>query len=143
MTNREYLKQWREDRNLSSCNYRVFFANVIEELLEPLYHKDDIPRMVKEIMDIYYPEECNLKENEVVDAMTDIRVFAENETENMGYNSELTMLEVIREISSRVQDPKQKIDWAMNGVQGKWLKDKEQPKDTMYKADFSRAKLNV
>jgi len=141
MTNREYLKQWREDRNLSSHNYRVFFANNLEELLEPLYHKDDIPTMVKEIMDIYYPEEYSIKEDEVVDAITDIRVFAENETENMGYNSDLTMLEVIREISSRVQDPKQKIDWAMNGVQGKWLKDKEQPKDAMYKADFNKCKL--
>ena len=138
MTNREYLKQWREDRNLSSHNYRVFFANVIEELLEPLYHKDDIPRMVKEIMDIYYPEECNLKENEIVDTLTDIRVFAENETENMGYNSELTMLEVIREISSRRQCPKQaQRDWYGE----KWQKNTNQPKETLYKADFNKCKL--
>ncbi len=138
MTNREYLKQWREDRNLSSCNYTVFFANILEELLEPLYHKDDIATMVKEIMDIYYPEEYDLKENEVIDAITDIRVFAENETENMGYNSDLTMLEVIREISSRHQCPIQaQRDW--HGE--KWQKNNNQPKETLYKADFNKSKL--
>jgi len=138
MTNREHLKQWREDRNLSSHNYRVFFANILEELLEPLYHKDDIPTIVKEIMDIYYPEEYNIKEDEVVDTLTDIRVFSENETENMGYNSELTMLEVIREISSRQQCPKQaQRDWYGE----KWQKNTNQPKETLYKADFNKCKL--
>ena len=141
MNNKLELRNWRKQRNISKPKHRVVFANVLEELLEPLYHKDEIPAMVKEIMDLYYPEEHILDEYEVIDSLTDIRVFAENETENMGYDSELCMSEVIKEISSRKQCPEQKAEWEQYGADGKWLKDKNQDKDTLYKADFSSCKI--
>ena len=143
MNNKLELRNWRKQRNISKPKHRVLFANVLEELLEPLYHKDEIPAMVKEIMDLYYPEEHILDEYEVIDSLTDIRVFAENETENMGYDSELCMSEVIKEISSRRQCPEQEERWDIGVKEDgeKWLKDKEQPKDTLYKADFSSCKI--
>lgn len=58
-----------------------------------------------------------------------------------GYDFEKCMLETIKEISSRRQDPKQFSDWVENGASGKWLKDKNQDPDTLYKADYERCKL--
>jgi len=143
MNNKLELRNWRKQRNISKPKHRVVFANVLKELLEPLYHKDEIPAMVREIMDLYYPEYYPnmLSTVEILDSLTDIRVFAENETENMGYDSELCMSEVIKEISSRKQCPEQKAEWEQYGADGKWLKDKNQDKDTLYKADFSSCKI--
>lgn len=145
MNNKLELRNWRKQRNISQPKHRVLFANVLEELLEPLYHKDEIPAMVKEIMDLYYPEDYPnmLSTVEILDSLTDIRVFAENETENMGYDSELCMSEVIKEISSRKQCPEQEERWDIGEkeVGEKWQKWKEQPKETLYMADFSFCKI--
>jgi len=53
----------------------------------------------------------------------------------MGYDVDGVMNEVVKEISSRNQCPKQKEDWDKNGANGKWLKDKNQ-NDT-YKAKYN------
>jgi hypothetical protein len=58
----------------------------------------------------------------------------------MGYNFEKCMLETIKEISSRRQDPQQASDWLVNGISGKWQKDKNQDPQTLYKADYERCK---
>ena len=59
------------------------------------------------------------------------------------YNSdpELSMIETLKEINSRKQDPVQKTMWRAEGIKGKWQKWKEQPKDTLYKANYDQAKL--
>lgn len=58
-----------------------------------------------------------------------------------GYDFEKCMLETIKEISSRRQDPKQFCDWVENGASGKWLKNQNQDPETLYKADYEMCKL--
>ena len=77
----------------------------------------------------------------MIDALADIMVFTANEIALMGYNLDLVMKQVIKEISSRQQDPLQVISWRMEGPSGKWQKDKSQDPSTLYKADFSVCKL--
>lgn len=58
-----------------------------------------------------------------------------------GYAPELAVFEAILEISSRKQDPKQAEEWAVSGAVGKWRKDKNQPKDTLYIANYNNARI--
>ena len=76
-----------------------------------------------------------------LDAILDISVFSTNEAELMGYDMDKAMNEVVKEISSRVQDPIQKEEWSKSGAVGKWQKDLNQNEDTLYKADFYKAKI--
>lgn len=59
--------------------------------------------------------------------------YAVNE---LGYNFQKMMLEKIKVISSREQDLEQAKEWALNGVSGKWEKNRLQDKDTIYKPNF-------
>lgn len=59
---------------------------------------------------------------------------------NEGYDFEKLVLEKIKVISSREQDPKQKKIWKMTRVSGKWEKNKLQNPDTIYKGDFEGCK---
>jgi hypothetical protein len=52
----------------------------------------------------------------------------------MDYGLDNVMTEVVKEISSRRQCPKQKEEWDKNGAKGKWQKDRSQT-DT-YKAKY-------
>lgn len=63
-------------------------------------------------------------------------VYSRQILEDMGYDYIKCMHETIKEISSRVQDPAQADEWEQNGVSGKWEKWKEQPEETLYKADY-------
>lgn len=65
--------------------------------------------------------------------------FAVND---LGYDFQKMMLEKIKVISSREQDPKQAKDWALNGASGKWEKNKTQGKDTLYKPDFESCRIS-
>ena len=147
MSNRDNLAAWRSERNIQKQeidykSYRVFAANILEELLEPLFDKELVTQMVIEIIKIYFPKDGAILDNrEVIDAITDIRVFAENQTEIYGYNSTKTLAEVIKEISSREQDPVQYKNWQENGNNGeKWQKNINQNLATLYKADFNNCK---
>jgi len=61
-----------------------------------------------------------------------------NLVEIEGYNSSQCLEECLKEISSREQDPVQKLDGRKPGE--KWLKWVNQPEDTLYKADYARFK---
>ena len=61
----------------------------------------------------------------------------------MGYDYLKCLDETIKEISSRKQDPNQKRDWELNGVSGKWQKDLNQDKSTLYKADYNSCKKRL
>jgi len=56
---------------------------------------------------------------------------------NLGYDYEKCMLETIKEISSREQDPSQADLWYNQGISGKWEKNRMQDPKTLYKADYS------
>jgi NTP pyrophosphatase (non-canonical NTP hydrolase) len=80
---------------------------------------------------------------EFLDALADIVVISVGEIRKMNYDPELVLNEVVKEISSRRQDPEQSKRWANGGKEDgeKWLKDKSQDTKTLYKADFSKAKI--
>ena len=63
--------------------------------------------------------------------------YAVNE---LDYDFQKMMLEKIKVISSREQDPEQAKEWELNGASGKWEKNKLQDKASIYKADFSKAR---
>jgi hypothetical protein len=133
------LEKWRNNRNISNADYKVYFGNIIEELLEPLYDKQDVKFIKDSIVDAWY-RDIKLDETKVIDTICDIGVFSINESENMGYNFEDSMSETIKEISSRKQDPIQKAEWEANGACGKWKKQVDQSVDTLYTADYSKCK---
>lgn len=136
------LARWRKERNITNPDYRVYFQNIIEELLEPLgYTKEEISIIKIDIYNRYYPDELVLNENLVVDSICDIKVFSINELGTMKYNGKKCMKETIKEISSRNQDKYQKENWFKNGAVGKWQKDSSQDKETLYVANYSKCKL--
>lgn len=146
MGNNEYakLRRWRRERNITKSDYQTFCKNIIEELLEPLYDKEDIEIFQKQIVDTYFSPKSLFdfaKPDAIIDAIQDIRIFSINETELMGYNAERCIHEAIKEVSSREQDPSQKFDWEVNGAYGKWQKDKDQLPHTIYKANYEECKL--
>ena len=137
----ENLREWRKDRNITKADYLTFVENVLEELLEPLYIKEDIEKIKSQIMTRYFSEGCGASENIIVDAIQDIQVFCINETELMGYDNIKCNSEVFEEINSREQDPVQKVEWLKNGAVGKWEKNKRQESWTLYKANYESCRI--
>ena len=80
--------------------------------------------------------ELNFAENieEEIDALCDIIVIATGEIMKRRYRVNDCMREVVKEISSR--------KGAINPDTGKWMKDPNQPKSTLYKADFSKCHMD-
>ena len=142
----ENLKVWRQVRNITTADYLTFVGNVLEELMEPLWAKNAIEINKQEILDNYFRvtskvQEDSLCKEDIIDAIQDIQVFCINETELMGYDNLKCNNEVFKEINSRVQDPQQKEEWKLKGAYGKWKKWQEQPKETLYKANYGVCKL--
>jgi len=82
--------------------------------------------------------------HEMIDALNDIIVVAIGAIRKIGHNPECTLNEVVKEISSRKQDPAQKHRWERlfkKQPGEKWLKDKWQDPESLYKADFSKCKI--
>lgn len=132
------LREWRDVRNLNNSNTQVFVENVIEELLE-IYHKDKntINFYKARIMMDFFADKIPVGNEHTIDCIQDIQVFSINETEQMGYDNLKCNDEVFKEINSRRQCPTQAVEWEINGVDGKWQKDKNQDKSTLYTADYS------
>lgn len=137
------LKGWRKDRNITKADYLVFVGNILEELLEPIYEKVAVDDIKTKIVNQYfsYVDEFKWNENNIVDAIQDIQVFCINETELMGYDNLKCNDEVFKEINSRLQDPRQAMQWSVNGSTGKWKKDINQPKESLYTANYKECKL--
>ena len=105
------LKEWREERGLQNTVGNIE-ANICEELTE--------------LMRATTTEEK-------IDALCDMIVFSVNAIEAMGYDAEIAMSEVIKEISSRKGD--------FNPELNKWQKFKTPEAMVLwYSADFSKAK---
>lgn len=109
------LETWRRDRNILTPSGQ--YVDMIEEELEEY--------------------QIAMRENDrcgVIDAIADIIVLSVNECELEGYDINLVMKEVVAEISSRQQCPEQaERDWMSTE---KWQKDRNQDKDSLYKADL-------
>ena len=139
----ENLKEWRKDRNITKASYYVFIENILEELLEPLYGKDTVNIYKKKILKNYFPNEILIYNNEdIIDAIKDIKVFCINETELMGYDDAKTDSEVFKHINCRKQDPIQKEQWEKFGAYGKWEKDKNQDPKEIYEPEYASCKCS-
>lgn len=77
-------------------------------------------------------------EEESIDALADIIVFAVGSVWKLGYDIEKVMDETLKEIEDREQDKAQELDWRENGPRGKWRKSPSQ--EDPYKADYNLCK---
>jgi hypothetical protein len=114
------LRQWRKNRN-SVALQNSFIPAIQEELQEYSDAKT---------------------EHDKIDALADILVFTANEIELEGYNVDLVMKQVVKHISSRMQDHVQASEWLKNGPSGKWQKWKSQPSDSLYEPDYTICRLS-
>lgn len=121
---KDSLRVWRRDRNLikPSGAFVSMVQDELEEYTEASLHNDV---------------------HGMVDAIADVVVLATNEMELMGYDLDMVMKQVLKEISCRKQLPSQLDEWHVSGPSGKWLKDPNQSPDTLYKADFSTCKYRT
>ena len=142
----ENLRDWRTVRNITKADYLTFVGNVLEELMEPLWSKNAIEINKQEILDNYFKSASRIEDvvpymEDIIDAIQDIQVFCINETELMGYDNIKCNDEVFNVIDSREQDPIQKAEWLKNGAVGKWKKNEQQKKWSLYEADYECCKL--
>jgi len=80
-------------------------------------------------------------EHEEIDGLADVIKVSVGAISKKGYDVELVLEEMLKEISSRKQNPTQKEIWEKWGAEGKWEKDKTQDPKTLYKADYSKCLL--
>lgn len=57
------------------------------------------------------------------------------------YDFKKVINEKIKLLNSRLQDPQQKQDWIKNGTNLKWQKMRNQPKETLYIANYGKCKF--
>jgi len=164
------LETWRGYRNIPRFNKNVYVADILEELAEYLRAKTEYDKIdalcdiaVFSINTALVVEDDILEANEfyttsineimrmIVEIKTrldteyiiDITNIAFSIMYQMGYDYKMCMLETIKEISSREQDPLQKQEWLLNGASGKWKKDtSDEAKAKWYKADYERCRVN-
>ena len=110
------LRKWREQRGLTEPQTNAIVEMIAEEL-------DELSRGIR------------LKdEHEIIDALADIIVLSANHIGQMGYDLDLVMKEVVKEISSRTG--------SVNPTTGKWEKDTSpEAQANWYKADYSTCKV--
>ena len=152
------IEDWNEERGLiktpAECDVTNNMAFVIEEVIEAMTTmKSDEARTsalvlaavirkgnLRELTDYAETAELNTGEDQikdldpeqVVDAAGDAVVFSIGTIRKMGYNPELAMNEVLKEIESR----------RGSIIGGKFTKDKSPEAQALwYKADFSKAKI--
>jgi len=149
----DLIIKFQKDRELDKNQYSWITeaTNILEEILEA--NSYDVSKEKREIMSAEFqifiymlqrkdilvvesePENNDKKKDEIVDAYGDIIVFAIGAIMKLGYDPKLVLKEVGKEINSRKADPEEPVK---NGKWNKWV---DQPKETLYKADFSTCKL--
>ena len=141
------IKDWATERQIDKMEFKpeVEIVNILEELFEMTGVDSQIARGNAEFIyeREFLPNQKKVSKEDLCDALNDVIVFSTTAIMKLGYNPELTLNEVLKEISSRKQDPKQKEEWELNGIPdgAKWQKDLSQDKSTLYKADFSKCLL--
>jgi len=133
------IVEWQEERNLiqtpDKINLMKEISFIIEECIEMVTdRKSAEARLWAEEIAIEIMEEASpdLDPEQVVDAACDIKVFSTGIIRKMGYDPDIAMDEVIKEIDSRtgsIQDGKFTKDKSPEAV-AKW-----------YKSDFTKAKI--
>jgi hypothetical protein len=145
----DLIIKFQKDRELYKNQYSWITeaTSIVEELLEA--DGRDVSKEERENLSelIYRFKNIGLREGvispgseeptdyDIIDAYGDIIVFAIGAIMKLGYDPKLVLKEVGKEINSRKADPKEPVK------DGKWNKWVNQPKETLYKADFSTCKL--
>lgn len=133
------IMEWTNERTMGVPTNETMVYCILEELFEMLGFEDDT---CKELA-ITYSDEImlsasitgtNQTTHGTIDALFDIRVFAENFITRLGYDPLKVANEGIKEISSRTG--------AMNAELGKWQKfQTDEAKALWYQADYTDCKL--
>lgn len=148
------IEKFQKDRllNKQKFNSSTAIANIAEEMLELRGY--DVPKKKRKDLIRYWNEfENMLKEYDVIefseleghyreDALCDIIVFAIGELMKLNQYPKGALLEVSKEINSRMQEPEQRKMWKATGANGKFQKWLEQPIETLYKANFDNSKID-
>lgn len=139
------IQEWAKERQLHKSKFdpKVETINVLEELLESFYLSGLDPRDVAKKVYEYMLTFGKPKEPTVANYVDriDAMVYILTGLMKLDINVDCAVKEVYKEISSRRQDSMQKIEWSKRGPYGKWLKDKNQPKETLYKPNFNKCIL--
>jgi hypothetical protein len=161
------LEIWRKDRNMEvkEFEYNLLLGNLLEELGEYFRATTDYDR-IDALCDVsvfcintchfdtsdFLPTDELYTENveDILSLLLDLKKYDDviidivnvcySIVEKMGYDYHKCMIETIKEISSREQDPSQKLQWYQTGVNGKWQKNKLQAKSTLYSANYESCK---
>lgn len=101
-----------------------------------------IEKLQEELQEFIDAEELQDTDG-MIDSLGDTIVIAAGEITKLKYNPELVLKQIVKEITSRTQDPIQAQAWAAGNRQPgeKWKKDPNQDPETLYKADFSTCKF--
>jgi len=133
--------KWQVKRNLhlQPVNHRNELMNILEEVFEAMgykayFDKDgnkiDVPRQIADKVLFEYFDASAINEENIIDSINDIKVYADGYQLKMKYCPIKTAIECHKEIDLRTgsYDPKE----------GKWCK---QPQSQTYKADYSTCKI--
>jgi hypothetical protein len=118
------LEQWRDETGLVKAKptKRQIVKHFVEELFEMCgYDKEIVNRLTDNFMDTYVIDE-NLTDDAMLDAMCDMKVFAINDSEQMGYDAEQCMSETIKEVTSRKGNYDESIGKFIKVITGKEYK---------------------
>jgi len=132
------IEKWNEERNLIKTpkDFDVYndMSFIIEELYEmvtPLKSKEARVKALA-LMEVIKRDDYKPTEEQIIDALGDVIVFATGSIRKQGYDTDIVMEEVLKEINSRTG----------NLIDGKFVKDKsKEAQEKWYKADFSKAKI--
>ena len=124
------IERFQKDRLLDRqiFDFKVEVINILEELVEMTGIQSASARKIaEEIFKNYFKSKIIANNYALVDCFNDIRVFSIGAIMKLGYDPKCTLLEVSKEINSRVGEI----------VDGKFIKDKSpEAQANWYKADF-------
>jgi len=154
MTQNERIVKWNEDRGLLNLDYDIAneMSFIIEEVLECMtdmkseearesailiskaIRNGNTKKLAKYInkknLDIKETNKVELSKEQIVDGANDIKVFSTGLIKKTGYDPDLSMDEVLKEIESRTG----------NMIDGKFVKNKSvEAQSKWYKANFNKA----
>jgi len=136
------IVKWAKDRNIleTGFKYEEDIKNILSEVFESAGITDDklMDTVMNTLTPAYY---ANPNEHELIDSLIDTIIFCTNTLAKLGYNPTEVLKEAMKELNSRVQDPRQKYRWISEGKRPgeKWMKDKSAP---TYKASYKECKWN-
>lgn len=121
----------------SNMNYYTFSDVVVYNIYSLFGARTDNLCVVDNENALYLENHLNLTMFEI-----------EHLCKNLGFDFYKCMLQTIKEIESREQDPEQKKEWEYKiknkiEIKDKWRKNNHQKEETKYKANYESCKLDI